>query len=102
MLWGGDDLFGGALSGGKGVLTSEGLYIPVNDTVWKFGLEGKGGRADKQAEVHVSLPIGAPVGNLLSDGDRLWAHQGSRLVALGPEDTGQQQSPPDAGGSQEE
>jgi outer membrane protein assembly factor BamB len=101
MLWGGDDLFGGALSGGKGILTSDGLYVPVNDTVWKFGLEGKGGRADKQAAVHVALPIGAPVGNLLSDGERLWTHQGTRLVALGPEEAVQEQ-PAESGGSEQE
>jgi outer membrane protein assembly factor BamB len=101
MLWGGDDLFGGALSGGKGILTSDGLYVPVNDTVWKFGLEGKGGRADKQAAVHVALPIGAPVGNLLSDGERLWTHQGTRLVALGPGEAVQEQ-PAESGGSEQE
>lgn len=101
MLWGGDDLFGGAISGGKGVLTPDGLYVPVNDTVWKFGLDGKGGRADKQAAVHVALPIGAPVGNLLSDGQRLWAHQGTRLVALGPEVATQEPSA-ESGGSPED
>lgn len=101
MLWGGDDLFGGAISGGKGVLTPDGLYVPVNDTVWKFGLDGKGGRADKQAAVHVTLPVGAPVGNLLSDGQRLWAHQGTRIVALGPEVAAQEPSN-ESGGSQED
>lgn len=101
MLWGGDDLFGGAFSGGKGVLTPDGLYIPVSDTVWKFGLEGKAGRADKQAAAHVTLPVSAPLGNLLSDGRRLWAHQGNRLVALGPEEAVEEKSG-ETGGSVED
>lgn len=95
MLWGGDDLFDGEVSLGRGILTADGIYIPVRDTIWKFGLEGQGGRADKQAVVHVRLPIGAPVGNLASDGKRLWAHQGTRLVALGPAALAES---PDSGG----
>ncbi|MFM7741319.1 MAG: PQQ-binding-like beta-propeller repeat protein, partial [Planctomycetota bacterium] len=98
MLWGGDDLFEGAISGGRGVLTADAIYVPVNDTVWKFGLEGKGGRADRQAKVHVSLPAGAPLGNLISDGTRLWAHQGTRLVALGPIAGEEKQEAPAADG----
>lgn len=98
MLWGGDDLFEGAISNGRGVLTADAIYVPVNDTVWKFGLEGKGGRADRQAKVHVALPAGAPLGNLISDGTRLWAHQGTRLVALGPIAGEEKQEAPAADG----
>jgi outer membrane protein assembly factor BamB len=83
MLWGGDDLFDGMQSCGRGILTSDSIYMPVNDSVWSFSLTGNKGRAQKLNAVHVSLPAGAPVGNLASDGNRLWVHQGTRVIALG-------------------
>ena len=83
MLWGGDDLFEGLQSCGRGLLTSDSIYMPVNDSVWQFSLAGNKGQAKKLNAVHVSLPAGAPVGNLVSDGKRLWVHQGTRVIALG-------------------
>ena len=85
MTWGGMPLFDGKKSCGRGVLTPDGIYMPIEDSIWKFALECKTSEATKVAASHVELGIDAPVGNLYSDGKRIWIHGGNRIYALAPE-----------------
>jgi hypothetical protein len=82
MLWGADDLFDGKVSLGRGMLTADSIYIPVNSGIYQLTLDGKRGRADVVKRVGVTLGTDAPVGNLFSDGERIWVHGGNRLYAL--------------------
>ena len=82
MLWGADDLFDGKVSLGRGMLTADSIYIPVNSGIYQLTLDGKRGRADVVNRVGVTLGTDAPVGNLFSDGERIWVHGGNRLYAL--------------------
>ena len=85
MIWGGMPLFDGKRSCGRGVLTPDGIYMPIEDSIWKFALECKNCEATKVSASHVELGIDAPVGNLYSDGKRIWVHGGNRIYALAPE-----------------
>ena len=86
ILWGGREMFGDQKSRGKAMLTPEGLFVPVEDSIIQYSLEGDGnGRADEIGAVKVDLGTGAPVGNLYSDGQRIWVHGASRLYALQPD-----------------
>jgi len=58
---------------GCAAVTSEGIFVPVNDTIVRLSLHG--GKRD--LEFHVPGMGNLPLGNLVSDGQR--------LVALGPE-----------------
>ncbi len=82
MLWGGEECFGGGRSLGRGLLTRSGLYIPVQDSIWHFSLEGKNSRAHVLGTTTVDMGTGAPVGNLSTDGRHLWATGGYRLYRL--------------------
>ena len=84
MIWGADQAFDGKQSHGRGMLTPSGIYMPVEDSIYQFDLQGKGGKAKLVAKVHVDLGTGAPVGNLYSDGERFWVHGANRIYALGP------------------
>ncbi len=84
MIWGADQVFDGKQSLGRGMLTPDGVYIPVEDSIYQFGLLGKAGKAEVINKVHVDLGTNAPVGNLYSDGERFWVHGANRLYALGP------------------
>ena len=84
MVWGGNRMFDGQTSYGRGMLTSDGIYIPVGDGIHKYSLTGKNGEAELLGKVSVELGTGAPVGNLYSDGRRTWVHGGNRVYALGP------------------
>ena len=84
MVWGADELFDGKTSQGRGMLTEEAIYIPVDNGIYKYSLSGKKGKAQVVAKVGVNLGTDAPVGNLYSDGQRIWVHGGNRLYALGP------------------
>ncbi|MFK7766563.1 MAG: PQQ-binding-like beta-propeller repeat protein [Mariniblastus sp.] len=83
MIWGADQLFDGKLSFGKGMLTPSGIYMPVEDNIYQFDLIGNKGKANIISKVHVDLGTNAPVGNLFSDGERIWVHGANRLYALG-------------------
>ena len=86
MIWGGDPLFDGKQTCGRGVLTPDGIYMPIEDSIWKFAVNGDANfKVDKIATSHVDLGIDAPVGNLYSDGTRIWVHGGNRIYALAPE-----------------
>lgn len=77
MIWGADPIFEDKVSFGRGWLTDKGIYMPVQDKIFLFSLDGK-----LLKKVHVDLG-GSPVGNLYSDGERFWVHNGSRLFVLG-------------------
>lgn len=82
MLWGGENMFENGRSYGHGILTDHAIYMPVDDAIWKYSLNGKNGQPEKLSAAHVDLQTGAPIGNLASDGVHLWIHQGSRLIRL--------------------
>lgn len=83
MIWGADQVFDGKQSHGRGMLTPNGIYMPVEDSIYHFNLAGDKGKAKLLNKVHVELGTGAPVGNLYSDGERFWVHGANRLYALG-------------------
>ena len=66
------------VSYGRGALTEKAIYLPVNDSILQLDLETGG----HTAQVIVSLPDNEKVGNLLSDGRRLYAMGMDRLHAL--------------------
>ncbi len=85
ILWGGREMFGDQKSRGKAMLTPEGVFVPVEDSIVQYSLDGDDGEADEVGAVKVDLGTGAPVGNLYSDGQRIWVHGASRLYALQPD-----------------
>lgn len=85
MVWGGMPLFDGKRACGRGMVTTDGIYMPIEDSIWKFALESENSEPTKVAASHVDLGIDAPVGNLYSDGKRIWVHGGNRIYALAPE-----------------
>lgn len=91
MIWGAEQLFDGKQSKGRGVLTPKGIYIPVDRSIYHFPLPSSnpdGANNDVSemqiTKVGVDLGTGAPVGNLYSDGNRIWVHGGNRVYALEP------------------
>ena len=83
IVWGGDDMFGSGVSLGKGLLTPQGIFVPVGNKILQFDLMPTklGSQPKPVREISVDLG-GAPVGNLFSDGDRFWVHGGNRVYAL--------------------
>ena len=67
---------------GRGMLTPDGIYIPVEDQIYKFSLTGKDGKAELLGKTFVELGTGAPVGNLYSDGMKIWVLGANRIYAL--------------------
>ena len=90
MIWGGSPLFDGKSSYGRGMLTPDGIYIPVEDEIYKFSLGGKNGKAELLGKASVELGTGAPVGNLYSDGQKIWVLGANRVYALGAKPPGEQ------------
>lgn len=84
MKWGGDQLFDDEISYGRGMLTEDGIFIPVGKKIYKFDLEGLKTRPNLVSTANVDLGTSAPVGNLYSDGDKIWVHGVNRLYALKP------------------
>ena len=84
IAWGGDDLFDGKLSRGRAMVTAEGIFVPVEDSIWHYDHRGDGGRGKLLNQFGVTLGTDAPVGNLYSDGRRIWVHGGNRVYALMP------------------
>ena len=76
--------FGGEKSFGRGMVTPDGVYIPLENSVVQFDLKGDMGRGKILNRVGVDFGTKAPVGNLYSDGQRLWVVGANRLYALGP------------------
>jgi len=69
---------------GRAILTENGLYVPLEDSIAHYGLKGHKGRGELLSRVGVRLGIDAPVGNLFSDGTKIWVVNGNRLAALQP------------------
>lgn len=67
-----------ALAYGRGCVTEDAVYLPVKDSVLKLRLEDL---ADV-SQVGVSSTSGDPVGNLFSDGEKLWVAGPSKISAL--------------------
>lgn len=84
VAWGGEPLFEGESSLGRGMVTPQGVFMPVGNAIWRFALDAKKGRGNVLNQVEVFLGTGSPVGNLYSDGQRMWVHGASRLYALAP------------------
>jgi len=63
---------------GRGVLTEDAIYLPVRDSIVKLDLE----KASELGQVGVSLTSDDPVGNLYSDGEKLWATGAGRVYAM--------------------
>ena len=66
------------------MLTEDGIFIPVGKKIYKFDLEGLKTRPNLVSTANVDLGTSAPVGNLYSDGDKIWVHGVNRLYALKP------------------
>jgi tetratricopeptide (TPR) repeat protein len=71
---------------GRAMLTGNGVYVPLENRILKLGLTGRAGAGDVQAEMKVRLGTDAPLGNLYSDGQRIWVLGANRLYALGTDD----------------
>ena len=86
MLWGATQIFGDRKSHGRAMLTPEGVFVPVESTIIHYPLVAQ--EPDQEikpiATVEVNLGTGAPLGNLYSDGRRIFVQGGNRLYALGP------------------
>ncbi|HUE72635.1 MAG TPA: PQQ-binding-like beta-propeller repeat protein [Pirellulaceae bacterium] len=63
---------------GRGCLTDDAVYVPVRDSIVKLDLE----KGREQVQVGVALTTGDPVGNLFSDGEKLWVTGGGRVYAM--------------------
>ena len=85
ILWGGKPLFGEEQSKGRAMLTPAGLFVPVGDSIVQYALQADAkGHPQIINQTKVNLGTDAPVGNLYSDGNRIWVHGGNRLYALAP------------------
>ena len=85
MVWGGNRLFDGGVSYGRGMVTDNGVFVPVEDGIYLYSLDGsEAGKPELLKKIKVELGTGAPVGNLYSDGDKIWVHGANRVYALGP------------------
>ena len=85
ILWGGKPLFGEEQSKGRAMLTPAGVFVPVGDSIVQYALEADStGQPQIINRTKVDLGTDAPVGNLYSDGNRIWVHGGNRLYALAP------------------
>ncbi len=67
---------------GRAMLTENAIYVPVENQIIKLGLDGNQGAGDVQATIPVRLGVDAPLGNLYSDGKRIWVVGANRLYAL--------------------
>src|SRR4029078_9286244 len=63
---------------GRGVLTEDAIYVPVKNSVLKLDLEK--GRELRQGGVQLTTED--PVGNLFSDGEKLWVAGAGRVYAM--------------------
>ena len=83
LIWGGDDLFGGDVSLGKGILTPQGIFVPAENKILQFALMPRELTTQPDPVRSISVDLGgAEVGNLFSDGERFWVHGGNRVYAL--------------------
>jgi hypothetical protein len=83
LAWGGNELFDGGRSFGRAMLCDDALYVPVNDSIWKYTF-GNDGLPAKASQAHVDLGGAMPVGNIFSDGQRIWIQGLTRVSAIEP------------------
>ncbi|MBL8892253.1 MAG: PQQ-binding-like beta-propeller repeat protein [Planctomycetaceae bacterium] len=65
---------------GHGLLTSQGILLPVNDHLELYDLKSLA----KIKDIPVTMPTKMPIGSLASDGSRLWIAAMNRLIAVEP------------------
>jgi outer membrane protein assembly factor BamB len=82
MIWGADQMFDGKSATGAGVVTSQGLFIPVDKSIYHFSLSSAAAPGKLVKKIGVDLGTGAPVGNLYSYENTLWVHGGNRLYQV--------------------
>ena len=63
---------------GRGCLTDDAAYVPVRDSIVKLDLE----KGRELVQVGVALTTSDPVGNLFSDGEKLWVTGAGRVYAM--------------------
>jgi outer membrane protein assembly factor BamB len=63
---------------GRGCLTEDAVYVPVRDSIVKFDAE----KGRELIQVGVALTSDDPVGNLYSDGEKLWVVGAGRVYAM--------------------
>jgi outer membrane protein assembly factor BamB len=63
---------------GRGCLTEDAIYLPANDSILKLDLD----KGELLGKVGVVLTSDEPVGNLFSDGEKLWAVGAGRVYAM--------------------
>ncbi|HZL91678.1 MAG TPA: PQQ-binding-like beta-propeller repeat protein [Pirellulaceae bacterium] len=63
---------------GRGCLTDDAVYVPVKDSIVKLELE----KGRELVQVGVALTTSDPVGNLFSDGEKLWVTGAGRVYAM--------------------
>jgi outer membrane protein assembly factor BamB len=63
---------------GRGCLTEDAIYLPVKDSILKLSLDLK----ETLSHVGVALTSDEPVGNLFSDGEKLWVVGAGRVYAM--------------------
>lgn len=68
---------------GRGVLTEDAVYMPVKDSVLKLALDKQAGdKSQALSQVGVRLTSPDPVGNLYSDGEKMWVLSANRIYSL--------------------
>ena len=65
---------------GRGLITSQGILLPVNDHLELYDLRSLA----KIKDIPVQMPNKMPIGSLASDGSRLWIASMNRLMAVEP------------------
>ena len=85
MLWGATQIFGDKKSRGRAMLTPDGIFVPVESAIIQYPLtaEKSGQAIEPIASIEVNLGTDAPLGNLYSDGQRIYVQGANRLYALG-------------------
>jgi outer membrane protein assembly factor BamB len=63
---------------GRGCVTDDAVYVPVKDSIVKFDAE----KGRELIQVGVALTNDDPVGNLFSDGEKLWVAGAGRVYAM--------------------
>jgi outer membrane protein assembly factor BamB len=76
--WTARDYLRDGKSFGRGMLTSNAIYFPVRDSILKLDLK----TGEPMGRVGVRLGFEGQLGNLFSDGEKIWAVCANRLLAL--------------------
>ncbi|MDX1944384.1 MAG: PQQ-binding-like beta-propeller repeat protein [Pirellulaceae bacterium] len=63
---------------GRGCVTGDAVYIPVKDSILKLEVE----KGRELIQVGVALTTDDPVGNLFSDGEKIWVASAGRVYAM--------------------